>query len=187
MNKKTNFVSGFTLIELLVTIAIIAILTAIVMTNLAQPRAKARDAKRISDLAQIQLAVELYFDKCKQYPLPTGSGSASSLDLAAKNSASGSDCADSSGTVTLARFISKVPTPPASPLNQTNYQYFVNNGTGGNKNDYILHVKTEYTSDTVAKDSLPETYRSALTNYPDLSSFNCYDSSHTTDYCVGPK
>ena len=62
-NKK-----GFTLIELLVVIAIIAILTAIVTANFATSKAKARDAKRISDIAQIQLALEMVFDRCNVYP-----------------------------------------------------------------------------------------------------------------------
>lgn len=62
-NKK-----GFTLIELLVVIAIIGVLTAIVTANLTQAKAKSRDAKRVSDLAQIQLTLEMIFDRCNTYP-----------------------------------------------------------------------------------------------------------------------
>ena len=64
-NKK-----AFTLIELLVTIAIIGILSAIVMVSLNGPRQKARDAKRISDIKQIQLALELYNEVKGEYPDP---------------------------------------------------------------------------------------------------------------------
>ncbi len=66
--NQTSIKRGFTLIELLVVVAIIGILTAIISANFAQAKAKARDAKRISDLSQIQLALELAFDKCQVYP-----------------------------------------------------------------------------------------------------------------------
>lgn len=51
---------GFTLIELLVVIAIISILSSVVFASLNSARAKARDARRLSDLHQIRNALELY-------------------------------------------------------------------------------------------------------------------------------
>ncbi|MCX6731429.1 MAG: prepilin-type N-terminal cleavage/methylation domain-containing protein, partial [Candidatus Parcubacteria bacterium] len=62
-NKK-----GFTLIELLVVISIIGLLSSIVLASLNSARAKARDAKRMSDLHQLQLALELYYNQYGQYP-----------------------------------------------------------------------------------------------------------------------
>ena len=53
---------GFTLIELLVVIAIIGILSSVVLASLNSARQKGRDARRISDLKQLQLALELYYD-----------------------------------------------------------------------------------------------------------------------------
>ena len=53
---------GFTLIELLVVIAIIGILSSVVLASLNSARKKGRDARRIADLKQLQLALELYYD-----------------------------------------------------------------------------------------------------------------------------
>ncbi len=61
--------SGFTLIELLVVIAIIGILSSVVLASLSTARQKSRDAKRVSDLGQVQLALELYFDANQSYPV----------------------------------------------------------------------------------------------------------------------
>jgi prepilin-type N-terminal cleavage/methylation domain-containing protein len=60
---------GFTLIELLVVIAIIGVLSSVVLASLNSARQKSRDAKRISDISQIQLALELYFDTNGEYPV----------------------------------------------------------------------------------------------------------------------
>lgn len=65
MKKGTR---GFTLIELLVVIAIIGILSAVVLTSLSSAREKARDARRVSDIKQIQLALELAYDTDGSYP-----------------------------------------------------------------------------------------------------------------------
>lgn len=60
---------GFTLIELLVVIAIIGILSSVVLASLNGARKKGRDARRISDVKQIQLALEMYYDaNSSEYP-----------------------------------------------------------------------------------------------------------------------
>ena len=65
MNKQAK---GFTLIELLVVISIIGILASVVLASLNSARQKGRDTKRISDVKQLQLALELYFDSNGTYP-----------------------------------------------------------------------------------------------------------------------
>lgn len=63
MNKK-----GFTLIELLVVIAIIGLLSTLAVVALGNARQKSRDARRISDIKQIQTALELYLNDNGDYP-----------------------------------------------------------------------------------------------------------------------
>src|SRR3989338_5409213 len=60
--------NAFTLIELLVVISVIGLLASIVLVSLNSARAKARDAKRLTDLAQIKKALELYYDDNGSYP-----------------------------------------------------------------------------------------------------------------------
>jgi prepilin-type N-terminal cleavage/methylation domain-containing protein len=53
---------SFTLIELLVVIAIIGLLSSIVLVSMNGIREKARDAKRVSELDSVMLALSLYYD-----------------------------------------------------------------------------------------------------------------------------
>lgn len=70
--KNVKMRYGFTLIELLVVIAIIGVLASIVLASLNNARRKSRDARRITDIKQIQLALELYFDgESSVYPTPS--------------------------------------------------------------------------------------------------------------------
>ena len=63
MSKK-----AFTLIELLVVIAIIGLLAAMAMVSLGNARLKARDARRVSDVRQMQIALEMYNLDQNTYP-----------------------------------------------------------------------------------------------------------------------
>ncbi|MFB6212908.1 MAG: prepilin-type N-terminal cleavage/methylation domain-containing protein [Candidatus Magasanikbacteria bacterium] len=59
---------GFTLIEMLVVVAIIGLLSSAVLVGLNDARQRARDARRISDLRQIQNGLELYYNSNGRYP-----------------------------------------------------------------------------------------------------------------------
>ncbi|HVU75597.1 MAG TPA: type II secretion system protein [Candidatus Paceibacterota bacterium] len=67
MNTKR----GFTLIELLVVIAIIGLLSSVVLASLNGARKKGRDARRLSDMKQLQTALELYYSDHNAYPVAT--------------------------------------------------------------------------------------------------------------------
>jgi len=70
MNKK----KGFTLIELLVVIAIIGVLSSVVLASLNTARGRANDARRISDLKAIEIALALYYDNNGAYPIVNDPG-----------------------------------------------------------------------------------------------------------------
>ena len=99
MNRLSR---GFTLIELLVVIAIIGILSSVVLASLNSARMKGRDARRISDVKQLQLALELYYDANQSYPVGTGAASTTLTAL------------------TTGNFISSIP---ADPTNSGTYVY----------------------------------------------------------------
>ena len=103
MNKK-----GFTLIELLVVIAIIGLLSTLAVVALGSARTKARDAKRLSDIKQVQTALELYYTDQGSYPTGTavvlGSAGAACLNAAAGLTTTG--CANA--------YMGQVPADPGS-------------------------------------------------------------------------
>ncbi len=68
---------GFTLIELLVVLSIIALLSTVIFAALSTARKSARDAKRISEIREMQTALELYYADFAEYPDGDGLGDGS--------------------------------------------------------------------------------------------------------------
>lgn len=67
---------GFTLIELLVVIAIIGILSTVAMTSLDGARAKARNAKKMSDFENINKALNVFYATYNRMPANYSGGGA---------------------------------------------------------------------------------------------------------------
>ncbi|KKS30522.1 MAG: Type IV pilus biogenesis protein [Parcubacteria group bacterium GW2011_GWA2_43_11] len=92
----TKVSRGFTFVELMVTIAIIGILSAVVFPSLTGARERARDAERVTEVGQIALGIELYYNTCRAYP--------ATLTTSANNG-----CPSS---ITLATFLPTIPVDP---------------------------------------------------------------------------
>lgn len=121
MNSSSK-TKGFTLVELLVVIAIIGLLSTLAIVALGSARSKARDARRISDVKQIQTALELYFADQGVYPVenPTAItlGTANTTDILTENGFENSS--SPTGTVT---YMGQVPANFASPASIADYEY----------------------------------------------------------------
>ncbi len=65
---KLKSTTGFTLVEIVIVIGIMALLSSIIYTSFDGAKAKGRDQQRVADISTIQLALEIYFNKNRQYP-----------------------------------------------------------------------------------------------------------------------
>ncbi len=114
---------GFTLIELLVVIAIIGLLSTLAVVALNNARQKSRDARRISDVKQIQTALELYYNDQNAYPPIAGYAAGVCL------SSSGGFAATCSGTT----YMNQIPANP-TPVDATA------SGCGGTVYTYAIQL-----------------------------------------------
>ncbi|HPC31084.1 MAG TPA: type II secretion system protein [Candidatus Paceibacterota bacterium] len=154
LNSKKK---AFTLVEMLVVVTVIAILSSMILVGMGGARAKARDARRIADLHNIQNVLELYFAQKGKYP-PTPTGA---TDLAKWTSFV--------STLTGAGLgVSQIP---SDPINDTTYFYRYGADTSGTT--YTLGAKLEQ-SDPALNSDIDGT----------SNGINCDDASLV--YCVKP-
>ncbi len=140
---------GFTLIELLIVIFIICLLAGIVLANYAKFRQQGRDTERVSDVGQIQTALEGYFQDPANNLAASVGGAPNQACTSSKNcypvypatlivppSASAFSCQiwPSSGSFEsglyclsenyTSRGLSYIPTLPVDPSTKSTYFYY---------------------------------------------------------------
>ncbi len=69
---KKDKKSGFTLVELLVVISIIGLLSSVVMVGVQSAKTKAQNSKILSEVRQIKIGLQMYYDSNRGYPNPLG-------------------------------------------------------------------------------------------------------------------
>jgi prepilin-type N-terminal cleavage/methylation domain-containing protein len=107
---KRSQSKGFTLIELLVVIAIIGLLSTLAVVALNSARQRSRDAKRVSDIRQIQTALELAFSESNNYPAESNAVLGTATEDVLCNNGSASFQGDTSGCTTI--YMGLVPSNP---------------------------------------------------------------------------
>lgn len=120
--KKTK--SAFTLIELLVVIAIIGLLATLSVVALNNARAKARDAKRVSDIKQIQTALELYYNDVMSYPPD---------EMVVPSNTNGIYNSSTSDV-----YMQVIPAPPTPPVEHLAYTYAAQDDQASYTLEYFL-------------------------------------------------
>ncbi len=140
---------GFTLMELLVVIAIIGLLSTVAMVTLSTARQKARDAKRLADVKQIQTALELYYNNFNSYPMGDIDNSRILGDENDKCLGADGFSGSCEGTVYI-KSIPAYPTPPAD--GSYLYSAYLTGGDCTNLGDKCSEYKIIFDLERVSKD-----------------------------------
>ncbi len=149
---------GFTLIELLVVIAIIGILSSIVLASLNTARQKSRDARRVADLKQVQLAMQLFYDANSSYP-----------------------------TTTLAALTpTYIATVPRDPVGQTDYFFDVVGLSGNTASGYHLGADLEDANNQALQSDLDTTTDTGVIDNGEDVTNGCAGAAGRYCYDVGP-
>jgi len=133
---------GFTLIELLVVVAIMGLLASLAVVALNNARARARDARRLSDIKQIQTALELYYLDKNEYPDPV-----SDTDHLIEGLCIGGDIGIGTCSATETIYMRIIPSNP-EPLNDggaaacgTNPSVYTYEVSTSGDNNYSYHIR----------------------------------------------
>jgi general secretion pathway protein G len=155
MKKK-----GFTLIELILVMALLAILAIMLIGNFNAALKKGRDAQRKNDLAQLQKALEMYYEDNKTYPTFT--------NIFGKKLCLADNCTNARPS-----YMVKTPTDPSS--SKYTYVYYPGPALNGFSNYYYLYSYIENDQDQGQNVNM-----SGFINPDDASTTECKAVGSTT-------
>lgn len=127
VKNNTSRFKGVTLVELLVVTGMIAAIISglVLLLNPVQKMAQTNDAKRKSDLAQLQRALEIYYQDYGRYPASTSSYRISGANWGAS----------------WAQYMARMPADPKS--GRTYVYYNPNSGACANGQCYYVFAALE--------------------------------------------
>jgi type II secretion system protein G len=140
--KRSDLESGFTLIELLVAISILAILAGALIPRITSRLARARDARRLSDIHAIRDAIDRYYQEMGTYPPAKASASAGGWDV--------SNDGDFIPELLERGYLADVPEDPIND-DTYHYRYYVyakgQYGCAGETPYYVIGIRNFETTD----------------------------------------
>lgn len=139
MNKGRQ---GFTLIEILIVVAIIAILASVVLVGLGPTQQAGRDARRLSDIREMQNALELFYNKCGYYP---GSISGGACSTAAVTGGTWTGANGLAAMLTASGAGLGISTIPSDPSANRTYGY----GVAAGNTTYVVGAALEDANNSV--------------------------------------
>lgn len=185
---------GFTLIELLVVIAIIGLLASIVLVSLSNARKKARDARRIGDLNQVQLALNVYYNEFQKYPYFAAPAAGTVYTLDQANTAFVGDASSGIGSLVPDK-IASVPQDPsdAGAGSPNRYGYIpgddqdpaqnCDNTVGPPSHENCTHYLLVATLEDDTNQILTNSNHLANGGFAATDGFDC---TPATTYCINP-
>jgi len=161
-NKK-----GFTLIEILIVVAIIAILASVVLVGLGPTQQSGRDARRLSDLHEVQNGLELFYNKCGYYPGEINAGACGTT------ATTGYSTGATPMNTALTSAGLQISTVPLDPTNSGVHIYYYRTN-GASASQYLLATVLENANNSV------------FTSYtaPDASGYGNGDALPGTTGCT---